>query len=80
SNGEINVGGATLMYSYYVEPGTRLQYDVTEKMYVRTNNPNIVTLTVNGERVDWKRAGWRWYYVVDFPAILEQWEKDNAVG
>ena len=77
ANGELNWSSQTMLYSYYVEPGYRFQYDVTEKMFVRTNNPNNVTLTVNGERVEWLRDGWVYYYIVDFPAYLEQWEAEN---
>ena len=48
----------TVVYSYYVEPNYRFQFEVTEYMYVRTNNPNGVTMTVNGERVVWYRDSW----------------------
>ena len=76
-NGELLWSDKTRVYDYYVEPGTRLQYDVTEKMFIRTNVPAAVTLTVNGERVEWQKSGWVYYYIVDFPAYLEAWEAEN---
>ena len=70
----------SVYYSYYVEPGYRFQFEVTDYLYVRTNNPGVVTLTLNGERVEWDQVSWKRIYVVDFPAYLEAWEAENLTS
>ena len=78
SNGDLYLPADVFFFSGTVSSGSRYQYDVTEKMYIRTSFPNDVTVTVNGERVEFTKIGWRYVIIVDFPAYLEQWEKDHA--
>lgn len=78
SNGDLYLPADVFFFSGTVSANSRYQYDVTEKMYIRTSFPNDVTVTVNGERVEFTKIGWRYVIIVDFPAYLEQWEKDHA--
>ena len=78
SNGDLYLPADVFFFAGTVSANSRYQYDVTEKMYIRTSYPQYVTVTVNGERVEFEKIGWRYVIIVDFPAYLEQWEKDHA--
>ena len=78
SDGDINIPPGSMFFEGTVAPNSRYQYDVTDKLYIRTSYPNDVTVTVNGERVEFTKIGWRYVIIVDFPAYLEQWENDHA--
>lgn len=57
-------------------------FDVTGTLKFVTTNPAAVTATVDGEvvePVDENKVG-VYTYVVDFPAILEKWQEDNAAA
>lgn len=66
----------------YVESGTRMQYEVTDKMLIRASASvaDQIVVTSNGEAVPWVRdaeLSWFAIWVIDFPEYLEQWEAEN---
>ena len=65
ANGDLYLPAETFFFSGTVSAGSRYQYDVTDKMYIRTSFPESVTVTVNGERVAFQKIGWRYVIIID---------------
>lgn len=55
-------------------------FEVRDKLTIQTGNPSVVTLTLDGEEVEFEKKANSavYYYTVDFEEILDQWNIDHG--